>query len=105
MEAAIRDSPLALNPRTEGQDILVPIPRPTAETLAQLGKVCKAEGEQAKVVIRQHRKAAMAAVKGLSAEDVRFRLEKEVQELTAGFTTQVDALIAAKEKSIKEHST
>uniref|UniRef100_A0A1D1ZPB5 Ribosome-recycling factor, chloroplastic n=3 Tax=Auxenochlorella protothecoides TaxID=3075 RepID=A0A1D1ZPB5_AUXPR len=104
VENAIRDSPLGLNPRVEGQDLLIPVPRPTAETLTALKRVCKTEGEQAKVTIRQCRKAALDEVKKVTAEDERFRLEKEVQEVTSSFVAQVDALVAAKEKSITQHT-
>lgn len=48
---------------------------------------------------------AMTEVKKISAEDVRFRLEKEVQKVTDEYIARVDDIEKAKEKSIDEHST
>lgn len=106
VQKSIHDSPLQLNPVVEGQEVLVPIPRPTQETMQAMMKVCKSEGEQAKVSVRHARKAAMDEVKkaGLS-EDERHRIEKEVQKLTDDFVGQIDRIVQDKEKSITMHSS
>jgi len=54
-----------------------------------MAKVCKVEGEQAKVTVRHARKLAMDAAKKLAGEDERKRAEKEVQKLTDSFIAQV----------------
>ncbi|KDD76311.1 ribosome recycling factor [Helicosporidium sp. ATCC 50920] len=101
---AIRESPLGLNPRTEGSEILISIPRPTAEMLASMKKVCRTEADEAKIAIRHARKLAMDVVKKVSAKDERHRLEKEVQKVTDGYVDKVGDIEKAKEKSIDEHS-
>ncbi|PSC69617.1 ribosome recycling factor [Micractinium conductrix] len=102
---AIAESPLKLNPRAEGQEVLVPIPRPTAETLAAMIKVCRAEAENAKVSVRHARKAAMDAAKKLASEDERKRVEKEVQKLTDDYIAQVESVMTKKEAAIKSHDS
>ncbi|PRW59470.1 Ribosome-recycling factor [Chlorella sorokiniana] len=102
---AVAESPLRLSPRAEGQEVLVPIPRPTIETIAAMMKVAKVEGEQAKVSVRHARKLAMDAAKKLASEDERKRVEKEVQRVTDDYITQIDGMVAKKEKSIKMHDS
>lgn len=103
--AGIAASPLRLNPRAEGQEVLVPVPSPTTETLAAMGKVCKAEGETAKVSVRHARKTALDVVKGVGSEDGRRRAEKEVQQLTDKFIADIEAIVAAKQKDIIKHNS
>lgn len=105
IEKAIASSPLGLNPQSEGADILVPVPRPSKESLQAMKKVCRTEAENARVAIRHARKAAMDAVKKVSSEDERFRLNKEVQKLTDSYIARVDEIEKSKEKSIDDHST
>lgn len=105
ISAAIRESPLQLNPRVEGQEMLVPIPRPTAETMAAMAKVCKGEGEGAKVSIRHVRKLAMEAVGALPSEDEQRRAEREVQTLTDRYVADIERIVAAKQKDIASHNS
>lgn len=105
VSTAITTSPLQLNPRIEGQEILVPIPRPTAETMAAMGKVCKAEGETAKVSVRHVRKVAMEAAASLASEDEQRRAEKEVQMLTDKVVADIEAFVASKQKDIAAHNS
>jgi ribosome recycling factor len=103
--AGIAQSPLKLNPRAEGQEILVPVPSPTAETLTAMSKMCKSEGETAKVSVRHARKVALDAVKALGSEDERRKLEKSVQQLTDKFISEADELVAMKTKDIMKHNS
>lgn len=102
--SAIAKSPLQLNPRVEGQEILVPVPPPTAETVEAMRKLCKAEGETAKVSIRHARKLALDAARALPSDDAKFRIEKQVQNLTDNFIAETDQLVAAKQKDIVKHN-
>lgn len=104
--SAIEQSPLKLNPRSEGQEILVPVPAPTSDTLAAMGKMCKAEGESTKVSVRHTRKLAMDAAKGMDvSEDETRRMEREVQGLTDTFIEEADKLVASKLKDIVKHDS
>ena len=101
--SSISQSPLQLNPRKEGEEIFVPIPAPTGEMLAAMGKLCKSEGEAAKISIRHARKEAMDELKEIASEDARHRLEKDVQALTDEFIRRSEEIVAAKQKDIKTH--
>lgn len=79
---AIRESPLGLEPRQEGkgQEVLVPVPPPTAETVKALEKLVAKAAEAAKVSVRHARHKAMEAAKrAFASKDDQKRAEKEVQ--------------------------
>jgi ribosome recycling factor len=104
IEKGIVHANLGLNPQNNGESILINIPALTEERRIDLSKQAKAEGEDAKVGIRNARKDANDDVKkfkndGLS-EDLSKDAENEVQKLTDTFVSKVDALIDAKEKDI-----
>lgn len=83
----------------------LPASRPTADTLAAMAKVCKVEGEAAKVSVRHARKVAMDAAKKLASEDERKRAEKEVQKLTDDMIREVEGVVARKEQAIRSHDS
>lgn len=95
---------LGLNPQNNGENILINIPALTEERRKELSKQAKAEGEHAKVGIRNARKDANDEIKklkndGLSEDQVK-DAEAVVQKVTDDYNHKVDALIAAKEKDI-----
>jgi ribosome recycling factor len=67
-------------------------------------KRAKAEGENAKVAVRNNRKDAMDMIKALKEdglpEDMQKDGENQVQNLTNGATAKIDDLIKAKEVDI-----
>jgi ribosome recycling factor len=107
IEKAIMTSDLGLNPATSGANIRVPLPALTEERRADLVKVVHAEGEQAKVAIRNIRRDANSQLKDflkekeLTEDDVR-RGETMVQQLTDEHVGQVDELVAKKERELME---
>jgi ribosome recycling factor len=103
--SAISTSPLQLNPRMEGEEILIPVPPPTKETIESMRKLCKAEGESAKVTVRHARKLALDALKSISSDDKKRRAEKEVQTLTDKFIAEIDGIVASKQKDIERHTS
>lgn len=107
VEKAIRESDLGLNPVPAGGVIRVPLPALTEERRKELSKHARAEGENAKVAIRnvrrdsnQHLKEALK--KKLITEDDDKRAEEAVQKSTDRFIAEVDKLVAAKEKDIMQ---
>jgi len=102
VEKAIRDSGLGLNPVTQGDVVRVPMPALTEERRRDLIKVVRAEGETAKVAIRNLRRDANTALKDLLkeklvSEDQERRAQDEVQKLTDRHISEVDKVLAAKE--------
>ena len=105
VERAIRDSDLGLNPSTNGDMIRVPMPMLTEERRRDLIKVIKAEGETAKVAVRNIRRDANHTLKEALkqkeiAEDEERRTQDEIQKLTDRFVTEIDKALAAKETDL-----
>ncbi len=94
-----------MNPATSGDIIRVPMPPLTEERRRDLTKVVRGEGEEAKVAVRNLRRdannkiAALVKEKEIS-EDEQRRAETEIQKLTDKYITEVDKLVAEKEKEI-----
>ncbi|MBO2531715.1 MAG: ribosome recycling factor [Thermoactinomycetaceae bacterium] len=107
IERAILKSELGLTPTNDGNVIRIAIPALTEERRAELVKVVKKSGEEAKVAIRNVRRDANEEIKKMgkngeiSEDDVR-RGQDEIQKLTDRYIREVDEVIAAKEKDIME---
>lgn len=101
IEKAIRESPLQLNPKMEGEEVLVPVPRPTADRIKAMGKMIKDEGESTRVAVRNARKAIMEQVKKMASEDARRLEEKKVQKLTDDFIKNINIMCEKKEGEFK----
>jgi ribosome recycling factor len=105
VERAIRDADLGLNPSTNGDMIRVPMPMLTEERRRDLIKVIKAEGETAKVAVRNIRRDANHTLKEALKkkeipEDEERRTQDEIQKLTDRFVTEIDKALAAKETDL-----
>lgn len=105
VERAIRDSDLGLNPATNGEMIRVPMPMLTEERRRDLIKVIKAEGETAKVAVRNIRRDANNTLKEALknkeiAEDEERRTQDDIQKLTDRFVAEIDKALVAKEADL-----
>lgn len=100
----IINSNLGLNPQNNGEMLIIQIPPLTEERRRDLVKKAKAEGEHAKVGIRNNRKDALDMVKDLKneglSEDMVKDAEGEIQTVTNNYSKKVDDLVEAKEKDI-----
>lgn len=100
----IMNANLGLNPQNNGEQLIIQIPLLTEERRRDLVKKAKAEGEHAKVGIRNNRKDAIDMVKSLKtdglSEDMTKDAENEIQNITNGFIKKVDDLVDLKEKDI-----
>ncbi len=105
IEKAIRDADLGLNPSAMGDTIRVPTPPLTEERRKEMVKLCKGEGEDAKVAVRNIRRDANEGLKKLVkdkaiSEDEERRAGDEVQKLTDKFIPDIDKVVAEKEKEV-----
>lgn len=105
VEKAIRESDLGLNPSTQGDIIRVPTPALTEERRKEMVKLCKSEAEDAKIAVRNIRRDANEGLKKLLkdkviSEDDERRAQDDVQKLTDKFVTEIDKLVAEKEKEV-----
>lgn len=100
----IMNANLGLNPQNNGEQLIIQIPPLTEERRKELVKKAKAEGEHAKVGIRNNRKDALDMVKSLKSdgmsEDMAKDAESEIQNVTNAFIKKVDDLVDSKEKDI-----
>jgi len=104
ISTAITNANLGLNPQSNGEVIIINVPPLTEERRKDLVKRAKAEGEHAKVSIRNVRKDANDMIKDLEkdglSEDEAKRAEQKVQDFTNSYTVKVDQVIEEKEKDI-----
>lgn len=107
VEKAILNSNMGLNPVTAGEVIRVPLPALTEERRRDMTKVVRAEGEGARVAIRNIRRDVLGDIKELLkskelTEDEERRAQDDIQKITDKFIAEVDKLIEAKEKDLME---
>ncbi len=105
VEKAILASDLGLTPNTAGTTIRLNLPALTEERRRDLTKVVHAEGEDAKVAIRNVRRDANQQVKDLLkekqvTEDEVRRAEDEIQKITDKAIKDVDEVVKAKEQEL-----
>ena len=105
VERAIQASDLGLNPTNDGKVIRLNFPELTEDRRKQLTKDVKKKGEDSKVAIRNLRREAMEAFKKAEkksdiTEDDFKDLEKEIQDLTDKYVTELDKRVEAKSKEI-----
>jgi ribosome recycling factor len=105
VEKAILASDLGLTPNTAGTVIRINLPPLTEERRKELTKHVHAEGENAKVAIRNVRRDAIQHVKELLkdkkvTEDEARRSEDEIQKLTDKHVKDVDDVAKAKEQEL-----
>jgi ribosome recycling factor len=107
IEKAIRISDLGLNPGNDGKIIRVPIPALTEERRKDIVKRLHHVAEDHRVALRNIRRDTnehlkkLLKDKAISEDDERKALD-EVQKMTDGYISRVDAASKTKEKEILE---
>lgn len=100
----ITNANLGLNPQNNGELIIINVPMLTEERRKDLAKKAKADGEHAKISLRNNRKDAIDEIKKLKdkglSEDAQKNLEDDVQNITNSFSVKIDELTAKKEADI-----
>ena len=107
IEKAIMNSNMGLNPATTGELIRIPLPPLTEERRKDMIKVVRAEGEAAKVAIRNIRRDVLSDIKSLLkdkevTEDDDRQAQDDVQKITDKYVKQVDDALVIKEKDLME---
>ena len=105
VEKAIVDSNLGPSPATEGQVLRLRIPELNEERRKELVKVAHKYAEAAKVAVRHVRRDGMDTIKKLEknheiSEDDQKRMDGDVQKATDAMISEIDQLLAGKEKEI-----
>lgn len=104
IERAIIAANIGINPQNDGNFIRLFLPPLTEERRKELVKRCNAEGEHAKVSIRNIRRDAIEDIKKLQkdglSEDAAKEAEAETQTMTDKHIALVEKHLVAKEKEI-----
>ena len=108
VEKAIRESDLGLNPVVNGKLLHVPLPLLTEERRHEMVRLVRTEAEHARVAVRNIRRDAVRDIRELAdekeiSEDEQHKAEHLVQQLTDRSTSEINALLQAKEKDLIEH--
>lgn len=107
IEKAINKSDLGITPSNDGTIIRLVVPQLTEERRREIAKQVGEEAENAKVAVRNVRRASIDELRKLEkngelSEDELRRFETEVQILTDDSVKKVDEIAAEKEKEIIE---
>jgi len=107
IEKAIQASNIGINPNNDGKSIRLIFPPLTEERRIELTKSVKKIGENAKVAVRQVRRDVIEQYKKMKknseiTEDDLKICEKDVQDITDGYISDIDKIVAAKIDEIME---
>ncbi len=104
IEKAIQAANIGFNPQNDGNIIRISVPPLTEERRKELVKRTKAEGEHARVGIRNMRRDALESIKQQQKkgmpEDLAKDGEHKVQQMVDSFIHTVDKHLEIKEKEI-----
>jgi ribosome recycling factor len=107
IERAILRSELGFTPANDGRIIRLPIPRLTEERRQELAKLVRQRIEEGKVALRNIRRESLDELREfekekLVSEDDFYRGKDDLQDLTNGFTEQMDEISARKQREVME---
>jgi ribosome recycling factor len=105
VDKAIRDANLGLSPAVEGTTLRIRIPELNEQRRKEMVKIAHKYAEDARVAVRHVRRDGLDIVKKLEknheiSEDDQERLAADVQKATDGSISEIDQMLAAKEKEI-----
>jgi ribosome recycling factor len=107
IEKAIRNSDLGVNPSNDGAIIRVALPELSEERRREYVKIAHRKAEDGRVAIRNIRRHSKDTLDKLvktgdAGEDEVRRAERELDDLTQKYVTQVDELLKHKEAELLE---
>jgi len=105
VEKAILKSPLNLSPQTQMNRITLRLPPLSSEQREKLIKLLNQEIEERKGIIRNHRDESRKKIKQAlenkdMTEDEKFRLEKEIDNITQIYMKEIQTIKENKENEI-----
>ncbi len=104
IEKAIMAANLGFTPQNNGEHVRINVPALTEDRRKELVKQVKAEGEHARISVRNARRDGVDQIKKFQKdglpEDVAKDSEAELQKLTDSYNKKIDELLDRKEKEI-----
>ncbi len=107
IEKALLASDLGVTPQNDGKIIRLTFPPLTEERRKKLVQAVKSQGEEAKIVVRNHRRDGLKVLedaqkkKEISEDDLK-KMKDDVQELLKSYEKQIDQEVDKKSKEIME---
>ena len=106
VEKAILAADLGLNPTNDGKVVRIKVPKLSEERRAELTKIIKAKGEEAKVALRNVRRDANDKLERMKddgdiSEDDYHRYRDKTDEAVRDYSKKIDALIAEKDRQLQ----
>ena len=107
IEHGINEATIGITPSNDGKVIRLTMPQVTEERRKELTKTVKSHGEDAKVALRNLRRTANDDLKkseksGEMTEDELKSALDRVQKMTDQGVSEIDRIVAAKDKEIME---
>jgi ribosome recycling factor len=107
IEKAINESDVGLNPSNDGNVVRLVLPELTEERRKDLVKVVRNIAEEGRIKVRNVRRDCMHHLRelrdaGEAGADEEHRAESELQKLTDGHISELDAHLKVKEEEILE---
>jgi ribosome recycling factor len=107
IEKAIQNSDVGVNPSNDGTVIRLAFPALTQDRRKEFVKVAKRHAEEARVAVRNVRRAARHDLEGLEkdgdiATDELERAEKEFERVTHEYVAEIDKMLHHKEQELLE---
>jgi ribosome recycling factor len=107
IEKAILKSDLGINPTNDGNVVRLVIPQLTEERRNELVKMVRRRVEEGKVSVRNVRRDGVERLRQLKddkelSEDEQKRAMSRLQQITDGFTDEIDQVAKGKEAELKE---
>ena len=107
IEKAIQQSDLGINPGNDGQVIRLAFPPLTEERRREMVRSVKHKAEEARVAIRNVRRAARHDLEALEkggdiSSDELERAEKDLERVTHEFVAEIDRMLQHKEQELLE---
>jgi len=106
VEKAILAADLGLNPTVDSKVIRIKVPKLSEERRAELTKIIKAKGEDAKVALRNVRRDANEKLEKMKddgdiSEDEYHRYRDKTDEAVRDYSKKIDDLVAEKDKQLQ----
>ena len=107
IEKAISNSDLGIQPNSDGSVIRLTFPELTQDRRKEMVKLVHAKAEDARVAVRNERRAARKALESLEKDgditsDELDRAEKDLEKITQQSIADIDRLLSAKEQELLE---
>lgn len=107
IEKAIQNSDLGINPSNDGNVVRLVFPPLTEERRKDFVRIAKHKAEEARVAVRNVRRAARHDLEALEKDgdissDELDRAEKELEKITHDYVAEIDRMLHHKEQELLE---